>query len=100
MTAHTNAIELAQSPLSEHGVRFLSAGPAFHQIVSAAQWIIIPILEKESDLPSKVFCLSSLQQCQMPAKHSPDPPQDTATPRALPPPGALTWRRSADAPTP
>ena len=73
MTAHTNAIELAQSPLSEHGVRFLSAGPAFHQIVSAAQWIIIPILEKESDLPSKVFCLSSLQQCQMPAKRSPDP---------------------------
>lgn len=73
MTVNMNAIELAQSQLSEHGVSFLSAGPAFHQIVSAAQCIIIPILEKESDLPSKVFCLSSLQQCQMPAKRSPRP---------------------------
>ena len=64
MTVNMNAIELAQSPLSEHGVSFLSAGPAFHQIVSAAQCIIIPILEKESDLPCKVFCLSCLQHCQ------------------------------------
>ena len=73
MTADTSAIELAQSPLSEHGVSFLSTGPAFHQIVSAAQWIIIPISEKESDLPSEDFCLSSLQQCQMPANTTPPP---------------------------